>query len=118
MPRPRTPRGRTKEVLRRLAAEYPGTARELCALDHRNAYELLTATILSAQTTDVRVNLVTPTLFARYPTPEDLAGADPREVEEIIRSTGFFQNKTRSIVGMAQGVVERFGGEVPRRLEG
>jgi endonuclease-3 len=114
---PRTPRGRAKEVVRRLALEYPGTAGELCALDHHNAYELLAATILSAQTTDVRVNLVTPALFGRYPTPEDLAGADPREVEEIIRSTGFYQNKTRSIIGMAKGVVERFGGEVPSRLD-
>jgi endonuclease III len=117
MARPRTPRGRAKEVVRRLADEYPGAARELCALDHHNAYELLTATILSAQTTDVRVNMVTPVLFARYPTSDDLAGADPSEVEEIIRSTGFYQNKTRSIIGMAKGVVERFGGEVPDRLE-
>jgi endonuclease-3 len=99
-----------------LATEYPGTARELCALDHHNAYELLTATILSAQTTDVRVNMVTPALFARYPTPEDLAAADPAEVEELIRSTGFYQNKTRSIIGMARGVVERFDGDVPSRL--
>jgi len=101
----------------RLAKEYPGTARELCALDHHNAFELLTATILSAQTTDIRVNMVTPTLFARYPTPEDLAAADPREVEEIVRSTGFYQNKTKSIMGMAQGVVERFDGEVPSSLD-
>jgi endonuclease-3 len=100
-----------------LATEYPGTARELCALDHHNAYELLTATILSAQTTDVRVNMVTPAVFARYPTPEDLAAADPAEVEVLIRSTGFYQNKTRSIIGMARGVAERFDGEVPSGLE-
>jgi endonuclease-3 len=117
MARPRTPKGRAKEVVRRLAEEYPGSARELCALDHHDAFELLTATILSAQTTDVRVNMVTPALFARYPTPEDLAGADPGEVEEIIRSTGFFQNKTRSVIGMAQGVVERFRGHVPSAMD-
>ena len=81
----------------------------------RNAFQLLAATILSAQTTDVRVNMVTPALFARYPTAEDLAAADPAEVEEIIKSTGFFRNKTKSIIGMAQALVERFGGEVPGR---
>jgi endonuclease III len=117
MARPRTPRGRAGETVVRLAKEYPGTAKELCALDHHNAFELLTATILSAQTTDVRVNMVTPALFSRYPTPEDLAAADPREVEEIVRSTGFYQNKTKSVMGMAQGVVERYGGEVPSALE-
>jgi len=117
MARPRTPRGRARETVIRLAKEYPGTAKELCALDHHNAFELLTATILSAQTTDVRVNMVTPTLFSRYPTPEDLAAADPREVEEVIRSTGFYQNKTKSIMGMAQGVAERYGGEVPSALD-
>jgi endonuclease-3 len=117
MARPRTPKGRAREVVQRLAAEYPGSARELCELDHHNAFELLVATILSAQTTDVRVNMVTPALFARYPRPEDLAAADPHEVEEVIRSTGFYQNKTRSLIGMAQGVVERFDGEVPSALE-
>ena len=117
MARPRTPKGRAKEVVRRLAEEYPGTATELCALDHHDAFELLTATILSAQTTDVRVNMVTPALFARYPTPDELAAADPREVEELIRSTGFYQNKTRSVIGMAQGVVERFDGHVPSDME-
>ena len=85
----------------------------LCALDHRNPYELLTATILSAQTTDERVNLVTPALFARYPTPVDLAGADPAELEELIRSTGFYRNKARSLLGMAEALVTRFDGEVP-----
>jgi endonuclease-3 len=117
MARPRTPKGRAKEVVRRLADEYPGTATELCALDHHDAFELLTATILSAQTTDVRVNMVTPALFARYPTPEELAGAEPGAVEDIIRSTGFYANKTRSIVGMAQAVVDRFGGDVPSALD-
>ncbi|MFL6206304.1 MAG: endonuclease III [Acidimicrobiales bacterium] len=115
--RPRTPKGRALRTLERLGHEYPGTARELCALTHRNPYELLAATILSAQTTDERVNMVTPTLFAAYPTPEDLAAADPAHVEEIVRSTGFYKNKTRSLIGMATGVVERFGGQVPSRME-
>jgi endonuclease-3 len=113
MARPRTPAGRARETNRRLALEYPDAR---CELDHRNAYELLTATILSAQTTDVRVNLVTPALFARYPTPADLAAADPAEVGELIRSTGFFNNKTKSIIGMAQALVERYDGEVPGRM--
>jgi endonuclease-3 len=114
--RPRSPKGRARVVADRLAVEYPGTAKELCALHHSNPYELLTATILSAQTTDERVNMVTPALFARYPRPEDLAAADPAEVEKMIQSTGFFRNKTRSIMGMAAALVERFGGEVPRKL--
>jgi endonuclease-3 len=114
--RPRSPKGRARVVADRLAIEYPGSARELCALHFTNPYELLTATILSAQTTDERVNMVTPALFAKYPTPADLAGADPAEVEDLIRTTGFFRNKTRSIMGMAAGVTERFGGEVPHRM--
>ena len=112
--RPRSPKGLTREVARRLAETYPDAT---CELDHRNPFELLTATILSAQTTDVRVNLVAPALFARYPTPEDLAAANPVEVEEMIRSTGFYQNKTKSLIGMANALVERFGGDVPTRLE-
>jgi endonuclease-3 len=111
--RPRTPKGRAREVARRLGEVYPDA---VCELDHRNAFELLTATILSAQTTDVRVNMVTPVLFARYPAPADLAAADPAEVADIIRSTGFYQNKTKSIIGMATALVERFGGEVPTKL--
>lgn len=114
--RPRTPAGRARRTHERLASEYPGTAAELCALRHRNPYELLAATILSAQTTDERVNMVTPHLFARYPTPEDLAAADPAELEEIIRSTGFYKNKAKSLIGMATGVVERFGGDVPSAM--
>jgi endonuclease-3 len=98
----------------RLADEYPDA---LCELDHRNPFELLTATILSAQTTDARVNMVTPALFARYPTPDDLAAADPGELETIIHSTGFYQNKARSLLGMANALVERFDGEVPTALE-
>jgi endonuclease-3 len=97
--------------------EYPGSARELCALKHDSPFQLLVATILSAQTTDERVNMVTPALFRRYPTPTDLAAANPDEVEGIIKSTGFFRNKTKSIITMAQALEERFGGEVPDRLE-
>ena len=101
----------------RLGAEYPGTATELCALVHDSPYQLLTATILSAQTTDERVNSVTPALFARYPTPADLAAADPEDVEKLIFPTGFFRAKAKSIMGMAAALEERFDGEVPRRLE-
>jgi endonuclease-3 len=110
---PRSPKGRTVEVARRLAIEYPDA---VCELDHTNAFELLAATILSAQCTDARVNMVTPELFGRYPTPADLAAANPSDVEEIIRSTGFYQNKTKSLIGMAQGLLERFDGEVPTAL--
>ncbi len=115
--RPRTPAGRARRAHERLAVEYPGTAVELCALRHHGPYQLLAATIRSAQTTDERVNMVTPTLFERYPAPEDLAAADPGELEELIRSTGFYKNKAKSLIGMAQAVVERFGGEVPDAME-
>jgi len=111
--RPRTPAGRARETNRRLTLEYPDA---LCELDHRNPYELLAATILSAQCTDERVNMVTPSLFAKYPTPEDLAHAAPVDVEGIIMSTGFYRNKAKSLIGMATGVVERFGGEVPSAM--
>lgn len=87
-----------------------------CALRHRNAYELVAATILSAQCTDTRVNLVTPALFKKYPVPADLARADRAELEAVIRSTGFFRNKAKSLVGMAKGLVEKHGGEVPRAM--
>jgi len=113
MARPRTPAGRARETNARLTVEYPDAR---CELDFRNPYELLAATILSAQTTDVRVNLVTPALFARYPTPDDLAHAEPGDVEELVRSTGFYKNKTRSLLGMADALVTRFGGEVPHRM--
>jgi endonuclease-3 len=115
--RPRTPAGRARETNVRLAVEYPGSADELCALDHDGPFQLLVATILSAQTTDERVNMVTPALFARYPDPAELAAADPLELEEIIHSTGFFRAKARSLIGMAQAVVTEFGGEVPSRRE-
>jgi endonuclease-3 len=115
--RPRTPKGRARLVMERLAELYPGTAKELCALDHSNAFELLEATILSAQTTDQRVNMVTPALFAKYSDPQALAAANPEDVEEIIHTTGFFRSKTKSLIGMASAVVERYDGEVPSALE-
>jgi endonuclease-3 len=107
---PRTAAGRARLAHSRLAAEYPDAR---CELDHRNAFELLVATILSAQSTDKRVNLVTPELFRRWPTPEALAAADPEEVQEVVHSTGFFVSKTRSIIGMATRLVDHYGGEVP-----
>jgi len=97
-------------VHRLLAEEYPDAT---CELDHRDAFELLAATILSAQCTDARVNLVTPALFDRYPDAESLAAADPEDVEELVRSTGFYRSKAANLIGMASGIVERFGGEVP-----
>jgi len=102
------------EILSLLKELYPEAR---CALEYRNAYELLCATILSAQCTDVRVNLVTPTLFSRYPTPFELARADPADVEEIIKSTGFFRNKTKSLIGMAQAVVADHNGGIPQTME-
>ncbi len=104
---------RAAQIFDLLQAEYPDAR---CALDHRNAFELAVATILSAQTTDVRVNMVTPALFERYPTPQLLADARQEDVEELIKSTGFFRNKTRSIIGFAQGVVDRHDGRVPSEL--
>ncbi len=104
-------------VLTRLADEYPGSARDLCALRHDNPFQLLGATILSAQCTDEMVNSVTPTLFGRYPTPDELATADPEEVEQIVHPTGFFRQKTKSLIGMATAVRDRFDGEVPSALE-
>jgi endonuclease-3 len=112
--RPRTPAGRARRTHELLALEYPDAE---CELDHTSAFELLTATILSAQSTDKMINTVTPTLFARYPTPEDLAVADPAELEEIIHSTGFFRQKAKSLIGMATALVERHGGEVPGAMK-
>ena len=100
----------------RLAELYPGTAKDLCALDFENPFQLLAATILSAQSTDVRVNMVTPALFSAYPEPADLAAANPEDVEELVRTTGFFRSKTKSLIGMASAVAERFGGHVPEEL--
>jgi endonuclease-3 len=113
---PRTPKGRARETLAILAEEYPGDARDLCALVHDGPYQLLAATILSAQTTDEAVNSVTPALFARYPTPADLAAADPADVECLVHPTGFFRAKTRSLLGMAAALEERFGGQVPTAM--
>ena len=105
---------RARTILARLKQEYPDAR---CALDHGDAYQMLVATILSAQCTDARVNLVTPAFFARYPSPEALARADRAEVEDLIRSTGFFRNKTRSLIGMAQALIADHRGEVPRTME-
>jgi endonuclease-3 len=110
---PRTPGGRARVTNQRLARVFPGSARTLCALDHDDPFQLLVATILSAQCTDERVNRTTPALFARFPNPESLAVADLGEVEEMIRSTGFFRSKARNLVGMAGALVARFGGQVP-----
>ena len=107
-------KARARTIIARLKREYPDAT---CALHHSSALELTVATILSAQCTDARVNLVTPQLFAKYRTAADYAAADPRVLEKEIQSTGFFRNKTRSIIGMAQALVERHGGEVPQTME-
>jgi endonuclease-3 len=96
---------------------FPGTAEELCALDHETPFQLLAATILSAQCTDLRVNLTTPALFARFPDARAMADARLEDIEVLIRSTGFFRSKARSLVGMAEAVVDRFDGEVPRAMK-
>jgi endonuclease-3 len=101
-------------VLKRLVARYPEMA---TALDYRDPWQLLVSTVLSAQTTDENVNRVTPDLFRRWPTPEDLAGANPEEVEEAVYSTGFYRQKTKSIIALAADVVAKFDGEVPRDLD-
>lgn len=105
---------RIAKIITGLQKAYPGAT---CALVHRNAWELLVATILSAQCTDVRVNLVTPELFRRFPTPVTMAKASPPELEDLIRTTGFFRNKAKSISGAAIGVVERFAGKVPKTMD-
>ncbi|MEU6243580.1 endonuclease III [Streptomyces sp. NPDC047024] len=105
---------RARRINRELAEVYPYAHPEL---DFENPFQLVVATVLSAQTTDLRVNQTTPALFAKYPTPEDLAAADPQEVEEILRPCGFFRAKTRSVIGLSKALVEDFGGEVPGRLE-
>ena len=104
---------RVRAILARLDELYPDVT---CALGHKSAWELLVATILSAQCTDVRVNLVTPVIFAKYPTPAHFAALKPEELEPDIRSTGFFRNKSKSIVGAAQKVVGEFGGKVPDEM--
>lgn len=114
---PRTPKGRARETAKRLAVEYPGTAKDLCALDFETPFQLVVATVLSAQTTDENVNKATPALFARYPEPADLAAADPEDVEKLIHSTGFFRSKARSIIGLSKALEERFGGQVPDDMD-
>ncbi|MFF8573255.1 endonuclease III [Streptomyces sp. NPDC015408] len=105
---------RARRINRELAEVYPYAHPEL---DFENPFQLVVATVLSAQTTDLRVNQTTPALFAKYPTPEDLAAANPEEVEEILRPTGFFRAKTKSVIGLSKALAEDFGGEVPGRLE-
>jgi endonuclease III len=100
-----------------LAEEYPGSAADLCELDFETPFQLLAATILSAQTTDVAVNAIVPELFRRWPDPVSLAGAGNAEVEDVVKTIGLFRNKTKSLLGMAQALVDRFGGEVPTAME-
>jgi endonuclease III len=114
MGKPRTPAGRAKEVASRLAELYPGAE---CELNHSNPYELLAATILSAQCTDARVNMVTPALFKKYPTPLALSQANQEELEAIVKSTGFYQSKAKNLIGMGRVVTENFGGVIPHELE-
>jgi len=106
--------GRVKAILHGLDQAYPAAT---CALTHDNPFQLLISTILSAQCTDERVNMVTPGLFKKYPTPGAFAYANPRDIEEEIRSTGFYRNKTKSILGASKKIVEEFNGEVPRRMD-
>lgn len=101
---------RARQINRILAETYPDAHTEL---DFQNPFQLLIATVMSAQTTDVRVNLTTPTLFAKYPTPDDLAAADPTDVEQILKPTGFFRAKTKAVIGLSAAIRDRFGGEVP-----
>jgi endonuclease-3 len=105
---------RARRIVRKLHGLYPDAD---CALRHESALQLLVATVLSAQCTDERVNQVTPKLFARYRTARDYANADPLELQEAIRSTGFFRNKTKSLIALGRGLEERFGGRVPDRME-
>lgn len=100
-----------------LAIEYPGSPVDLCELDHRNPFELLVATILSAQCTDERVNMTTPEVFRRWPDAEALAGSEVGELEEVIHATGFFRQKAKSLQGMARMLLDQHGGEVPHRLD-
>jgi endonuclease III len=105
---------RVRAILEKLDEAYPAAT---CALQHSNAFQLLVATILSAQCTDERVNQVTRTLFPKYPSPEAFACANPRELQQDIRSTGFFRNKTKSIIGASKKIIEEYDGQVPRTME-
>lgn len=113
----RRPLARARKIADRLAVAYPGTTTELCALTHHDPFELLVATILSAQCTDERVNIVMPILLRRYATPQAMAGADREELETLIRSTGFFRSKASHILGASEAIVMRHSGEVPRSME-
>lgn len=119
LPRPPAPRSlaarkeQAARVTERLKADYPAAT---CALENETPFELLIATILSAQCTDVRVNMVTPELFRRWPTPKDVAGAPTKQLEKVIQSTGFFRNKAKNIKAASQAIVERHGGDVPRDI--
>src|SRR6202043_2954713 len=106
--------GRVAEILKRLDQTYPDVT---CALTHASAWELVVATILSAQSTDVGVNLVTPVIFKKYPTVQHFAALEPEQLEPDIRSTGFFRNKSKSVVGAARKVVSDFGGNVPHTMQ-
>jgi endonuclease-3 len=105
---------RVREILKRLDQQYPAAT---CALVHKSAWQLLVATILSAQCTDATVNKVTPELFRKYPTPQDMAALKPEQLEPEIKSTGFFRNKSKSLVGAARGVIEDFSGKVPDDMD-
>ncbi len=105
---------RVEEILKRLDTLYPDVT---CALHHKSAWELLVATILSAQSTDVRVNMVTPELFRKYPTVQDFAALTPEQLQPDVRSTGFFRNKSKSVVGAARKIMSDFGGEVPGQMD-
>jgi len=105
---------RVAAILAKLDEAYPNVT---CALTHQNAFQLLVSTILSAQFTDVRVNQVTETLYKKYPNPKTFAHANPRELEQEIRPTGFFRNKTKSVMGASKTIIEQFGGQVPRTME-
>src|SRR5688500_3962682 len=115
LPSARRPaRERAPEIFKRLAVAYPDAR---CALDFETPFQLLVATILSAQCTDKRVNMVTPKLFASYPTPAALAAAKREEVEELVKPTGFFRNKTKSLLGVSAAIESRHGGEVPATMD-
>jgi len=105
---------RVAAILAKLDEAYPNAT---CELKHENAFQLLVSTILSAQCTDVRVNQVTATLYKKYPNPEAFAHANPKELEQEIRPTGFFRNKTKSVMGASKAILEKFGGQVPRTME-
>src|SRR5580658_4698373 len=115
--RPKTAAERKARIVKILAAldrMYPNAT---CALHHSSAWELLVATILSAQCTDKRVNMVTPVIFEKYPTPEAFAALEPEQLEPDIRSTGFFRNKSKSVVGAARKIIADFGGNVPQTMD-